>query len=829
MSDESKRKKALEGEKPPVHTIELEGVPEALALVVRWVCWSWEWNGKKWTKVPKQARFPNQNASATDPSTWCDFSIAVKASQQHDVGIGFVFNGDGIIGIDLDDCRDPETGKLCGWAQDIVDHMATYTEISPSLTGVKLYVCGELPKQFDKKYSRPDGDGAVEVFATGRFFTVTGLRQQGTPDDVRDRSAQLTGLRATLARWKPDKKPKAMETAGPKPEVRTSSNDDQGTALAALSVLDPDMGYADWLAVGMALHSIDPSGAMLDEWDRWSRGSGKYLDGECARKWASFHGGTVSIGTLCKLADDTGQRWRPIPNSVDSVNCVDSVYAPSEWGETVPLTSDVVDECPVEALPGWGGEFCRQLAIFTQTPVDMAVGMFLVACAIAVQKKFLIEPRNGWVEQLSLYLLSAMAPANRKSAVVSKISQPLKDFEKQQAEEIAPQIRSARSQAEIRLKRRIRLVDDAAKASATDRDAILHDLQQLDEEIAANPIPSEPRLLCDDITPEHLATRMSQNQGRMGVLSPEGDLFDIMGGRYSKSGQGNIGIFLKSHSGDDVRVDRGNRPSEFIESPALSLGFCVQPEVLQGLMGQKTFRGRGLLARFLYVFPMSLIGFREIEPNEIDSTVENDYLSLMDRMLKLPADCDRDENFIPQRLQLSVDAYSLFSDFRRQTEVDLGEFGSMATITDWGGKLPGMVARIAGILHIAEHIEQYPIPSVVDAGTMENAIRFGRYYVSHAMASFRIMGREESLVLASHIVKTIQKNDLRRFTVRDLHQHVRRRVDSPDELHGPLKLLEEHNHIREFFIKKPASTPGRKPSPEYESNPQLFHSDRRGF
>lgn len=508
-------------------------------------------------------------------------------------------------------------------------------------------------------------------------------------------------------------------------------------------------------------------------------------------------------------------------NSVNSVNCVNSVYAPEDWQEPIPLGADPGAQFPIEAIPRQIQEYLGQLAEFTQTPIDLAAGMWLAATGVAVQKKFVVEPSRGWIEPLNLYVLAGMDPANRKSAVVAAIAKPLRLFEETQSELLGPTIRAAKSAHEIRGKQRQRLVDEAAKTPmGSDRDAILHEIQTLDEEIANNPVPAEPRLLADDITPEKLATTMAQNNGRLGVLTAEGDLFDIMSGRYSSKGQANLGIFLRSHCGDEVRVDRGNRPSEFIKSPALSLGFCVQPEILRGLMQQKSFRGRGLLGRFLYQLPESLLGHRKTSPAEVNPMIEADYTSIMRKLLDLPIRQSDNGEFLPEVLSLARDADDQFRAFRDEIEVSLGEFGTFATIKDWAGKLPGAVARIAGLMHVVEHVERQPIPTVISSSTIQHAIRLGHYFASHATAVFRIMGRDESVALAEHIVHTIQRHEMREFSKQKLHQQVRRRVDSPDELDSPLKILVDHNYIRD--ASKPSTRPGRKPSPAYESNPRLF-------
>lgn len=595
---------------------------------------------------------------------------------------------------------------------------------------------------------------------------------------------------------------------------------------AALAVLSPDVPHDDgWLDVGLALHSHDSSEAGRAKWDSWSRTSKRYQDGITSAKWSTFKSdGGITIRTLFHMADNTGRRWRPDKpkrtngtSNDHSVYSEDIVYAPEEWGDPIPLAEEPVAPCPVDAIPEGPREFLIQLAEFTQTPVDLAVGQWLAACAIAVQKKFVVEPSRGWQEQLSLYVLSVMEPANRKSAVVSAISGPIRQFEAQQRQAMSASIRQSRSQHEVRLKQRNRLVDEAAKAPfGSERNAIIHDLELLDDEIAKNIVPSEPTMLADDITPEHMATLMSRNGGRLGVLTAEGDLFDIIGGRYSKAP--NLGIILKAHSGDEVRVDRGNRPSELIRRPALSMGFCAQPDVLRGLLEQDRFRGRGMMGRLLYQIPESLLGRRKTKPAEVDPLVEVAYQNSMEALLKLPAEED-DDGYKPRSLRLTQGADGAFCEFREHIEKAFLDFNSLSQIKDWGGKLPGAVARIAGILHLVAYTEYTEIPQQIEAGTLANAIRLGEYFVSHAQSAFRIMGRNEDRSLAELIVATLRRHNFVRFTKRDVHQIVRRHVDSPDALDRPLELLVEHGHLRELESAK--QTKGRKRSPQFEVNPKL--------
>jgi putative DNA primase/helicase len=107
-------------------------------------------------------------------------------------GPGYVLvAGDGIVGVDLDKCRDPETGAVEPWAWDFVERLQTYTELSPSGRGLRLFAHGGLPP-YGRRRDR------VEIYDSARFLTVTGHRLDGTPDTLTDAPDELLTLHREL-------------------------------------------------------------------------------------------------------------------------------------------------------------------------------------------------------------------------------------------------------------------------------------------------------------------------------------------------------------------------------------------------------------------------------------------------------------------------------------------------------------------------------------------------------------------------------------------------------------------------------------------------------
>ncbi len=215
---------------PPAYLpLTVDGVPDELKQLNQFVGWLPEWQGVRWTKILVCTRTDDLSArwsaSSTDAATWSTFQEAVGVySACGDEGplrgVGFVFAPDGgLVGVDLDNCRDPETGVIAPWAQKIIDKMASYTEVSPSGTGVHIYIKGRLPGTGRKK-------GPVEVYDRGRYFTVTGQRVEGTPATIEDRQEELDRFMAFFFPGDVGSDESADDDDGPD-EVGNELSDDQ--------------------------------------------------------------------------------------------------------------------------------------------------------------------------------------------------------------------------------------------------------------------------------------------------------------------------------------------------------------------------------------------------------------------------------------------------------------------------------------------------------------------------------------------------------------------------------------------------------------------------
>jgi putative DNA primase/helicase len=184
--------------RPSALAVRVETIPQPLCQIDHWVVWAYtaetdpDTGQVDYSKPPYD---PNtgRRASSTDPRTWTSFvqALAVYRDRQLD-GIGFCLRRDGrIVAIDLDKCRDPVTGVIEASALEIVRLLGSYTEISPSGRGLRIFVYGTLPPSGRKR-------GRFECYEHARYVTVTGHVLEGVPQTIEERQAEIERVHAQV-------------------------------------------------------------------------------------------------------------------------------------------------------------------------------------------------------------------------------------------------------------------------------------------------------------------------------------------------------------------------------------------------------------------------------------------------------------------------------------------------------------------------------------------------------------------------------------------------------------------------------------------------------
>lgn len=361
-----------------------EQIPQELKALPNWICWDAVPDEKrgKIKKVPINA-LTGGGAMSNNPSTWCDFDTAVRASEKHS-GIGFMFGGCPYFGVDIDGKEEEleayQRGENGNIISEFISTLQSYAEISQSGKGIHIICRGTLPKRGRRK-------GSVEMYEDGRFFVMTGnscSEYEGIAecsDSIKPlHEKYIGGGREPQAKVRP-----AVSLFSADDIVKAAAGAKNGGKFVALYGGDT-AGYTSSSEADMALCSIlafwtgcdaskmdvifRSSGLMREKWDRPQSGSTygaltiqKAIAG-CSQVYspknsysASFKQGEVNAQT-----EQTGQRLYSFDDTGNAQRFVD-------------LFGDKVRYCYTDKRWLWydGRKWCTDMTGAVKRLADKAV------------------------------------------------------------------------------------------------------------------------------------------------------------------------------------------------------------------------------------------------------------------------------------------------------------------------------------------------------------------------------------------------------------------------------------------------------------------------
>jgi hypothetical protein len=491
----------------------------------------------------------------------------------------------------------------------------------------------------------------------------------------------------------------------------------------------------------------------------------------------------------------------------------------SAFTDPIPLDSPRPPKLPDGIFCYWLGDMIEATAAATEVPPELPASFALATIATVLQKKFSLMIRPGYFEPLNIWVMCGMTSGNRKSENMRRATAPLSEWEEAQGAELLPVIERVTSERKTIEARIAKLRSEAAKAKADDFQKLKDEITAL--EAAVPEVPRVPRLFTQDVTPEHTGTMLADNAERLAILSDEAGIIDIMAGRYS-DGIANLDVYLQAHAGAPVRVDRGSRPAVNLKHPALTIGISPQPDVLRGLTSKRALRGRGLLARFLYMLPASQLGWRTNHAEPVTDDVVNAYRDGIFQLAKVAPDTKNDRE-VPHVLRLSREALFAWDGFWAEVEALMRPGNRLEHLNDWGGKLPGHVARVAALLHCADYASCPTSVLEINQDTMERAVTFGRYLIEHALIAFDLMGADAAMEAARDLWKSIEKSRKTIFSLRDAWHPIRGKYCKVGDAEPGFDVLIDHCYIVEPHQGEDESQRrrGRPPSRRFAVNPKL--------
>jgi hypothetical protein len=744
----------------------------------RWVAWRNETRHGTFTKVPYST--VDRRAEPNDSAAWRTHDDAAAVA---DVIMNGTGGGTGIMlgrhddtwlgGVDLDTCRDPRTETIEVWAQEVLDRLATYAEVSPSGTGVKAFFCiaasdiaalrDIMGTEHGRQFRKPGGGKhacAIELYISNRYFTVTWeylpaseaeLRQVSLDDMiwlVKAAGPALSGRPNGASKEATASDDSIMERL----EELAKRNQAVASAIVGATTMRGGSRSEGALAIGAALIRADWSledmtAALLacPATKEWAT-EAKRKQGQ--RQFRRIEAAASASAPTCPLQkrddrtrndDSVSGSW---PSPLDFFTDVDSA-SPELRPEHVPA-----------ALWGFVKDHSERLGV---DPTSIALGCS-VACAAVISDDWCIQPKRHdttWTENARLWGAIVGDSGILKSPIIAACTRPIE-----------------RLDAEARERHQQEMQDHKAALAAW----------KASEDQDSTPEPRAPKLaryLVEGSTIEALSevlrddaeARQYAPTGK--VLSRHDEMSEFFSNldRYKPGGKGggDRGAYLRLYNGGRWTIDRIGRGSFAVPNWSACFLGGIQPGPIQKIA--KETHDDGLLQRFMYSVP----GPQQVGLDRTpDSNAIKRYEALFPRLVGMH----------PPRLTGDAGSNAvILHDQAHQHRDDIDALArALAALPDTSprlraslGKWPGLFARLCLTFHLIDFADASPagapVPhvDVVSEETARRAAGFMQDIVlPHLMRAEAVMFATVQTSHAQWIAGYILAQRLDRITSRDV-------------------------------------------------------------
>lgn len=514
----------------------------------------------------------------------------------------------------------------------------------------------------------------------------------------------------------------------------------------------------------------------------------------------------VAIGPdAVRACIDAAQPVADHPSDWDTDSGQTAAMGAVQYPEFVPFDQRPPD-LPKGVVPGIIGQFAEAVADAIQAPRELAAFNALGVVALALQKKIVVKVKQDYSEGVNLYAITASEPGERKSAVVEACKAPIVTWERAAQDHARDVIRDTLSE-----RRTLEKIIDKARTKAVNakdaeaRKQACREIAEMERELPD--VPSLPRMLADDITPEAMAAIMAGSGESLGILEAEGGILDTWAGRYS-SGVPNLDLVLKGYGGEPVTVDRKGKDPITLRNPRLTIILTPQPNVLTAAGGNRSFMGRGLIGRCLLCMPRPLVGYRD-SSKTMDPDIASGWHRFVGSLLAIP------QPEQPHEITLSADAYAAWLDFANEVETAQRPDGELEHVRPWASKSTGHVIRIAGLFHMATGPDA--ISRSIDVGTMQRSMAFVAWAAKHARYCFGCFGDDAGQECGQRALGWIRRERAETVTERAIYQALKGKYSTMDLIRPGISALVD----RGALVPMDRESKRGRPSTSYAVNPAI--------
>lgn len=457
-------------------------------------------------------------------------------------------------------------------------------------------------------------------------------------------------------------------------------------------------------------------------------------------EWEGRGGGTV-IHLSDRLADRLNTPTQPAAEPVMGLGATPFV-AGHGYARRFPTT----------ALPPKMRDYCHDLAVRKQVPVDLVALTMLGMLGAVAGPRIVIRRDLDWTQPCNLYTCCGLPSGAGKSPTIEELRRGTRKALKQLAERhqqrIGEQIAALEREAELLYRQANATAPSAADARESFRSQAK--AKEAEAERLRSEPPPAPQIMFDgDISVEALAAKLAANAGAGAIVDDEGTFLRMLGGMYNGGKTGNLGLVLVGYDCRSYAPARITRNSEPIDRAALSLVISPQPGIIADMLRDHAMVDAGVINRFLVSIPGDLIGQREERPatyykdlptSRPDRTGREWWANIIASIAEYDIIGDVPLEDAPT-IDLTRAAFKRHREYEREFESRLHPAsGDLLAAAAWGSKHLARVMRVAALLHLAAGLST---DDELSEQVMEDAIAIGEWSIEHFLAAGKASGLSE--------------------------------------------------------------------------------------
>jgi DNA polymerase-1 len=704
-----------------------ENIPEKLKALPRWVCWKSRPKGNgKTDKIPYDPR-TNSNIDHLNPRNQLTYKDCLKLYDQHQdrvTGIGYVFMPeDPFSGVDLDDCLQGES--LLAPQQAIVQKLNSFSEISPSGRGVKIFVEGKLPGPNKNTPS-------IEMYSHSRFFTVTGNILNGNSSLVQPRQKELE---LVYFQYFPEEHPQfgeffprcyLMRFLLEKSRSGVNLSHSLRRALASFSIALDDLDSKDMPFITLML-----SGCLDFNLEKTRKQVESLVKGKSKAAWGcgalqkvvrEHFSDFDSSQCDCQLQAKEGRKPSPI-------RFVAPAFVEIEETSEEPERLAPLPSFPLDVFPEVHQKLVQESAEAFRVPVEIPACnlLSLTGACIGRSRRILVTPT--WYQYANLWLVIVGRSGIGKSPCMDYLQGPVRVVQKKWFDDYTDALLEFDEQMEIR-----------KKASREERGEI--------------PRPEKPKrkqLFVDDVTSEALVGIFDANPRGILWIRDEisGLLLDL--DKYSGQQGSTKARLMSAYDSGAWAVDRVGR-SSYVPHAFLSMFGGIQPKYVSTIFSELD-ADTGFLPRFLFVVVNRTkpAVFTGVSVSEMSVTALNNLIhGLLDLRF--------DDHGNPVSVMLNPEAHETYLAWHDRGAVN--SFWNDPDFESVMNKLQGQCLRIALNLYYMDIIsKREPEVLSLQRDVMLRAIRLTEFFMTHQKRIWDHMTAQKEILglpsLAQQVLKAI--------------------------------------------------------------------------